>query len=50
MSEHVLVRDQERRLLLCAKCAQRWPCQTKVREVLERINQQAEETRRQPTP
>jgi len=44
-----MVRDHERRMLLCAVCKQRWPCQTKVREVLERIKQQAEEARRQPT-
>ena len=41
MSEHVLVRDHERRLLLCAKCKTRWPCAEKVREVLEKIKQEA---------
>ena len=43
MSEHIMVRDLERRQLLCAVCGVRWPCTVKVREILERIRVEANE-------
>lgn len=42
VSEHVMVRDYERRLLLCAVCKTRWPCAPKAAEILAKIKQQAE--------
>jgi len=41
MSEHVMLRDYERRKLLCGKCGLPWPCQDKADEILAKIKLEA---------
>lgn len=41
MSEHVMVKDLERRKLLCGKCGVPWPCAPKQQEILAQIKLEA---------
>jgi len=42
MSEHVMLRDYERRKLLCAKCGVPWPCGPKQQEILASIKRESQ--------
>lgn len=48
MSEHVMFKDHERRMLVCAKCRVPWPCTDKKNEILKDIKRRAEALRQQP--
>ena len=41
VSEHVMVKDLERRKLLCGKCGVPWPCAQKKEEILAQIKLEA---------
>jgi transcription initiation factor TFIIIB Brf1 subunit/transcription initiation factor TFIIB len=43
MSEHVMVKDHERRRLVCGKCGAPWPCGPKQQEILADIKEKERE-------
>ena len=45
MSEHVMLKDLERRKLTCAKCGVPWPCGPKKAEVLAKIKEDEKRVR-----